>query len=189
MLVQACSNSPNLILEGKVSAADDGSVAGGDRWGAFSFQSDVIEEDALNEEYCVQVLRILITKADTEIKVLEKDLSSLQNELACAEHEKWPEICCSALTERINWLDVAISALKKDLADEIETGLLLHSKPAETLNEIVKALQRDHCQDENSQVGDLGYASEVGNYADYLGAPNEVLFVIDVNIIIPSRSK
>ncbi|XLU67355.1 hypothetical protein S245_026408, partial [Arachis hypogaea] len=243
MLVQACSNSPNLILEGKVSAADDGSVAGGDRWGAFSFQSAtnkaqsrdertyvpglkrwvnrdidsihglgsmgffirprflvfshyhlsvinfyVIEEDALNEEYCVQVLRILITKADTEIKVLEKDLSSLQNELACAEHEKWPEICCSALTERINWLDVAISALKKDLADEIETGLLLHSKPAETLNEIVKALQRDHCQDENSQVGDLGYASEVGNYADYLGAPNEVLFVIDVNIIIPSRS-
>ncbi|XP_057718164.1 uncharacterized protein LOC130932767 isoform X1 [Arachis stenosperma] len=117
----------------------------------FGCDPDVIEEDALNEEYCVQVLRILITKADTEIKELEKDLSSLQNELACAEHEKWPEICCSALTERINWLDVAISALKKDHADEIETGLLLHSKPAETLNEIVKALQRDHCQDENSQ--------------------------------------
>ncbi|MED6182173.1 hypothetical protein PIB30_026164 [Stylosanthes scabra] len=118
----------------------------------FGCDPDVIEEDALNEEYCVQVLRILITKADTEIKELEKDLSSLQNELACTEHEKWPEICCNALTERINLLDVAISALKKDHADEMETGLLLHSKPAETLNEIVKALQRDHCQDENSQL-------------------------------------
>ncbi|MED6209584.1 hypothetical protein PIB30_056110, partial [Stylosanthes scabra] len=118
----------------------------------FGCDPDVIEEDALNEEYCVQVLRILITKADTEIKELEKDLSSLQNELACAEHEKWPEICCNALTERIKLLDVAISALKKDhAADEMETGMLLHSKPAETLNEIVKALQRDHCQDENSQ--------------------------------------
>ena len=106
----------------------------------------------MNEEYCVQVLRILITRADTEIEELERDLLSLQNELAWTEHERWPEICCSALTERINWLDVAISNLKKDHADEMETRLLLHSKPAETLHEIVKALQRDHCQDTNGQV-------------------------------------
>lgn len=111
-----------------------------------------MEEDALNEESCVQVLRILITKADTEIEELEKDLLSLQNELAWSEHEKWPEICCSALTERINWLDVAVSTLKRACDDDTETQLLLHGKPAETLHEIVKALQRDHCQGSHGQV-------------------------------------
>jgi len=43
---------------------------------------DVIEEDALNEKSCIQVLRILITKADTEIDELEQDLVSLQSQLA-----------------------------------------------------------------------------------------------------------
>ncbi|XLR54877.1 hypothetical protein HN51_022996 [Arachis hypogaea] len=287
MLVQAYSNSPNLILEGKVFAADDGSVAGGDRWGAVQFPIRSMKKQmnpffaSTGQQWKEQKLakkpaRFIVNTATQEIKEPHKELITnlpiskvvrsnsssqsklkfiavvvvvvgsdllidiasihglgslgffirprflvfshyhlsvinfffckdncliilsghmasslavtlipksrklkriyrpLQNELACAEHEKWPEICCSALTERINWLDVAISALKKDHADEIETGLLLHCKPAETLNEI---------------VGDLGCASEIGNYAEYLGAPNEVLFVIDVNIIIPSRSK
>ncbi|CAK8541584.1 unnamed protein product [Lathyrus sativus] len=48
---------------------------------------DVIEEGALNAESCVQVLRILITKADTEIDELEKDLLCLQNELAWTENQ------------------------------------------------------------------------------------------------------
>ncbi|KAK7285641.1 hypothetical protein RJT34_20418 [Clitoria ternatea] len=112
----------------------------------FGCDRDVIEEDALNEESCVRVLRILITNADTEIEELEKDLLFLQNELALAEHEKWPDICCTALTERINRLDVAVSALKCDSVDDSEVQLLLHGKPAETLHDIVKALQRDLCQ-------------------------------------------
>lgn len=114
--------------------------------------TDEIEEDALNAESCVQVLRILITKADTEIDELEKDLLCLQNELAWTENENWPEICCSALTERVNQLDVAVTALKSDHADDTEVQLLLHSKPAETLHEIVKALHQDHCQDTHVQV-------------------------------------
>lgn len=113
---------------------------------------DVIEEDALNEECCVQVLRTLNTKADAEIEELEKDLLSLQNELAWAQDENWREICSSALTERINWLDVAVSKLKSGCADDTETQLQLHSKPAETLQEIVKALQRGHCQETDVQV-------------------------------------
>lgn len=113
---------------------------------------DFIENDALNVASCIQVLRILISNADNEIEGLEKDLLSLQNELACAENEKWHEICCSALTERINLVDVAISTLKNDHADDMEVQLLLHNKPAETLHEIVQALQRDHCQDTNGQV-------------------------------------
>lgn len=98
---------------------------------------DLIEEDALNVESCVRVLRILITKADTEIEELERDLLLLQNELACTEHEKWPDICCAALTERISRLDVAVSTLKNDYADDAEMQPLLDKEPAETLNEIL----------------------------------------------------
>ncbi|XP_073222086.1 uncharacterized protein [Cicer arietinum] len=112
---------------------------------------DTIEEDALNEESCVQVLRIMITKADTQIEELERDLLSLQNELAWSEHENWPEICCSALTERIDRLDVAVTTLKSDHADDTEMQLLLHGKPAETIHEIVKALHKAHCQDTHGQ--------------------------------------
>ncbi|XP_004493462.1 uncharacterized protein [Cicer arietinum] len=115
---------------------------------------DTIEEDALNEESCVQVLRIMITKADTQIEELERDLLSLQNELAWSEHENWPEICCSALTERIDRLDVAVTTLKSDHADDTEMQLLLHGKPAETIHEIVKALHKAHCQDTHGQDPD-----------------------------------
>ncbi|XP_027350816.1 uncharacterized protein LOC113861911 [Abrus precatorius] len=118
----------------------------------FGCGHDAIEEDALNEESCVRVLRILITKADSEIEELEKDLLSLQNELAWAEHEKWPDICCSALIERINRLDVAVSTLKNYHAGDAEMQLLLRGEPAETLHEIVKALRRDHCQDTLGQL-------------------------------------
>lgn len=118
---------------------------------------DEIEEDALNAASCVQVLRILITKADTEIEELEKDLLSLQDELALAELENWPEVCCGALTERIKWLDVAVRKLKDGNADGTEMQLLLSNKPAETLNEILKALHRDRCCQEvpRSQVWHL----------------------------------
>jgi len=98
---------------------------------------DVIEEDALNMESCIQVLRILITKADTEIEELERDLLLLQKELVCVEHEKWPDIFCGVLNERINQLDVAISTLKNDCADEAEVKLLLDSGPTGTLHEIL----------------------------------------------------
>ncbi|KAG4927839.1 hypothetical protein JHK85_054325 [Glycine max] len=103
----------------------------------FGCGRDLIEEDALNVESCVRVLRILITKADTEIEELERDLLFLQNELACAEHEKWPDICRAVLTERINRLDVAVSTLKNDHADDAEMQPLLDSEPAETLHEIL----------------------------------------------------
>lgn len=88
-------------------------------------------------ESCIRVLRILITKADTEIEELERDLLLLQKELACFEHEKWPDICCGVLSERISQLDVAIRTLKNDYADEAEVQLLLDSEPAGTLHEIL----------------------------------------------------
>lgn len=87
-------------------------------------------------ESCIRVLRILITKADTEIEELERDLLLLQKELACFEHEKWPVICCGVLSERISQLDVAIRTLKNDCADEAEVQLLLDSEPG-TRHEIL----------------------------------------------------
>ena len=114
--------------------------------------ADEIEEHALNVESCVQVLRILNTKADIEIEKLENDLLCLENDLACTEHENWPEICCSALTERIDQLDAAVTTLKSDRTDGTTVQILLHSKPAETLREIVKALREDHQQDSHGKV-------------------------------------
>ncbi|KAI4300815.1 hypothetical protein L6164_034149 [Bauhinia variegata] len=112
----------------------------------YGYGRDVIEEDALNKKSCVQVLRILIKKGDIEIEELEKDLLSLQNELGWAEHDRWPEI---AWSEKLDWLDVSIKSLKTD-DDEIQ--LLLRDKPAETPDEIVKALHGDYCQDDHEQI-------------------------------------
>ncbi|XP_058738205.1 uncharacterized protein LOC131610310 isoform X2 [Vicia villosa] len=143
---------------------------------------DEIEEDALNAESCVQVLRILITKADTEIDELEKDLLCLQNELAWTENENWPEICCSALTERINQLDVAVTALKSDHADDTEMQLLLHSKPAETLHEIVKALHKNHFQDTHVQRLDENILDPIVSVTEHV--PDNDSNDTDANVII-----
>ncbi|KAI9120453.1 hypothetical protein K1719_007486 [Acacia pycnantha] len=135
----------------QVSDVQDGICSEHTGWQCdFYFGSgyDVIEEDALNEKSCIEVLRILIRKEDTEIEELGKELLSLQSELACAQHEKWPELCFSALTEKINWLDVSIRNLKNHHAGDSGTRPLLHYKPAEPLHEIMKAaLQRDYSQD------------------------------------------
>jgi hypothetical protein len=113
---------------------------------------DVIEEDALNEKSCIQVLRILITKADTEIDELEQDLVSLQSQLALAEHEEWPELCCNALTEKINCLDISIRSLKNTDENDIEVQLLMHKEPAERVHEIVRVLLTNYFQEKDEQV-------------------------------------
>ncbi|KAK4281909.1 hypothetical protein QN277_013353 [Acacia crassicarpa] len=114
----------------------------------FNCEHDIMEEDALNEKSCIQVLKKLIIKEDAEIEELEKDLLSLQN-----EHQNWPEICCNALTEKINWLEVSIRSLKNDRADNDRIQLLLHNGPAGTLDEILKAALADSCQDNCRQGG------------------------------------
>ncbi|CAL0310590.1 unnamed protein product [Lupinus luteus] len=150
-------------------------------------EHDVIEEDILNEECCIQVLKILITKADAEIKGLEKDLVSLQYELAWAEYEKWTEICCGALTERINLLDVAISILKKNNhANDTEVQLLL-GQPAETVHEIVEALHRDHFEDIHGQHIEMVIFNPVLNDAEH--ALDKDCSSVDSNIIIKEEGK
>eukprot|EP00256_Glycine_max_P032187 XP_006576805.1 uncharacterized protein LOC102666817 isoform X2 [Glycine max] len=145
-----------------------------DLWSS-SYAQDFIEEDALNVESCVRVLRILITKADTEIEELERDLLLLQNELACTEHEKWPDICCAALTERISRLDVAVSTLKNDYADDAEMQPLLDKEPAETLNEIL------------AQSLDMNMLSPIVNVTGHALDKDSSTF--DSNIIIKEEEK
>ncbi|GMI84826.1 hypothetical protein HRI_002151900 [Hibiscus trionum] len=117
----------------------------------FGYGIDVIEENALNEKSCVQVLRILIAKADTEIDELEKDLVLLQSELVWDEHEEWHDICCNALRSKINCLDISIKKLRSKDENDIEVYLLMHTEPSEKLHEIVKALLKSFCHEKNEQ--------------------------------------
>lgn len=113
---------------------------------------DVIEEDALNEKSCIQVLRMLITRADTEIDELEQNLVLLQSELACAEHEEWSELCCNVLREKINCLDISLGSLRNTDEGDIEVQLLMHIEPAERVHEIVRALLRNYFPENDEQV-------------------------------------
>ncbi|KAK4377957.1 hypothetical protein RND71_004253 [Anisodus tanguticus] len=70
---------------------------------------DVIEEDALNEKSCVQVLKILIKKADSEIAELEDDILMLQRQLACKDDMHFVE-----LNKKIVNLDSMLRALKNE---------------------------------------------------------------------------
>ncbi|KAJ8570464.1 hypothetical protein K7X08_037436 [Anisodus acutangulus] len=70
---------------------------------------DVIEEDALNEKSCVQVLKILIKKADSEIAELEDDILMLQRQLACEDDMRFVE-----LNKKIANLDSMLRALKNE---------------------------------------------------------------------------
>ncbi|GMJ11984.1 hypothetical protein HRI_004867600 [Hibiscus trionum] len=117
----------------------------------FGYGIDMIEENALHEKSCVQVLRILIAKADTEIDELEKELVLLQSELVWDEHEEWHDICCNALRSKINCLDISIKKLRNKDENDIEVFLLMHTEPAEKLHEIVKALLKSFCREENEQ--------------------------------------
>nr|KJB14843.1 hypothetical protein B456_002G146100 [Gossypium raimondii] len=117
----------------------------------FGYGIDMIEENALNEKSCIQVLRILIAKADTEIDELEKDLVLLQSELVWAEHEEWHDICCNALRAKINCLDISIRKLRNKDENDIEVYLLMHTEPVEKLHEIMKSLLKSFCNEKHEQ--------------------------------------
>ncbi|TXG48690.1 hypothetical protein EZV62_024565 [Acer yangbiense] len=141
----------------------------------FGYGCDVIEEDALNEKYCIQVLRIGITNADTEIDELERDLVFLQSELAWAENEEWSDICCNALRKRIDCLYISLRNLKSKDKNNMEVPL--SAKPAESLHEIIKALLRDHFQEkikQNEQLPDVAVLNSSGS-------PGEAIKVLEEN--------
>lgn len=141
----------------------------------FGYGFDAMEEDALNEKCCVQVLRILNMKADTEIDELERDLVYLQSELAWAEYDDWSRVCCSALRKKIECLDLSIRSLRNE--NDVDIHLIIHREPAERIHEILKTLLDDYCCKKDEQesshhtlVSDLPPAS-----------PHQELEVLDEN--------
>ncbi|OWM67265.1 hypothetical protein CDL15_Pgr000717 [Punica granatum] len=104
------------------------------------FGVDLIEENVQNEMSCVQVLRILIAKADAEIDELEKCLVSLQCELAGEEHEEWYDVCCDTLKEKIDFVNKSLRSLRSNAGDCASDPLSMHREPAEKTHEILKRL-------------------------------------------------
>lgn len=148
----------------------------------FGYRLDVIEEDALNEQCCLQVLRILISKADDEIDELENYLLSLQNELAWVEYGDWSEICCNAFRKRIDFLDVSIKALRNKDKNDVEVQLLLHAEPAEKVDNILKALLQSYCHKIDKQPLDVVINSKSDSPRDVWLHENQKLIMTDLNV-------
>ncbi|GMY19010.1 hypothetical protein FCV25MIE_14249 [Fagus crenata] len=149
---------------------------------------DVMEENALNEKSCVQVLHILISKADTEIYELEQDLVSLQSELAWGEDEEWSEFCHNALTEKINCLDISIRGLRNTNENDVEVQLLMHREPAEGVHEIVKALLRNYFQKKDEQPAEIAIKNLSKNVLPHaIGHSNKKEMLSDSNLKITSE--
>ncbi|XP_047323817.1 uncharacterized protein LOC124927453 [Impatiens glandulifera] len=109
---------------------------------------DTGEEDILNEISCLQVLRILITNANTEMAQLEEDLVSLHCELVLAD-DAWYEKCASTLQQEIKSFDISIPKLKNSIEKgELEFDL----EPAKGMHEMLKVLLRDDLPQENDKV-------------------------------------
>ncbi|XP_024186631.1 uncharacterized protein LOC112191512 isoform X2 [Rosa chinensis] len=117
----------------------------------FGYGHDVIEENALNEKLCLEVVGRLIAKTDTEIDELEKDLVTLQSELAWAKHEEWSDTCCGALREKIAFLDGSLKNLRNKDENNIEVQSLMHTEPAESIDEIMKDLLRKYVVEKDEQ--------------------------------------
>ncbi|KAF8395797.1 hypothetical protein HHK36_019751 [Tetracentron sinense] len=122
---------------------------------------DEIEEDALNEKSCIQVLRILISKADNEIEELEGDLGVLQSQLQWAEQNKykeWSEICCNGLREKIDLLEISIQNKRNESGqNEHDNAVdsLTHTEPVKKVHDVVKALLRNYHEDKDEQPADI----------------------------------
>ncbi|KAB2620897.1 hypothetical protein D8674_039477 [Pyrus ussuriensis x Pyrus communis] len=80
--------------------------------------------------------------ADTEMDELEKDLMSLQSELAWAEQED-SKIAC---------IDTSIRSLKSKDMNNIAVQLLTRREPAENIQEILKALMQKYFPKKYEQV-------------------------------------
>ncbi|XP_060184746.1 uncharacterized protein LOC132614339 isoform X2 [Lycium barbarum] len=126
---------------------------------------DTIEEDAINEKCCLQVLEILIAKADTEIVELEDDIVMLQSQLARAD-EKWLDMCIADLNKKIDHLGSLITALKNENVQCSGVHLQTNRKPSERIHEKLETPLRNFSstldkQPANSTLGSSKLAAAV----------------------------
>ncbi|XAR68480.1 hypothetical protein NMG60_11003609 [Bertholletia excelsa] len=118
----------------------------------FSCGFDLMEENALNEKSCIQALRVLIDKADTDILELEEDLLNLQTQLAWAD-QSWSETFDAALREKTDLLNISIQRLKNMLQDDnhFADNAPFIGDPAEHMLDIVKPLLKNYFPLNNKQ--------------------------------------
>ncbi|KAI7739539.1 hypothetical protein M8C21_017350 [Ambrosia artemisiifolia] len=114
--------------------------------GSFPVPYDVIEETAINEKSCIEVLEILTSKADADIAEHEEVLMDLLSQLACTD-EQFSDMFVRCLTAKIDFLDSSIRKLK----DDDEEFLSTRREPAESIYEILKSLFHLYSQNKDLQ--------------------------------------
>ncbi|XP_051150595.1 uncharacterized protein LOC127264987 isoform X2 [Andrographis paniculata] len=114
---------------------------------------DVIEEDALNTKYCIQVLRILMDKADDEIVKLEEDIVMLQCQLAW-DDEHWSKPCSAAVRDKIDYLENLTRPLETDNKEEVNCSVVESEqlKLPPRLHDLVKPLLDNYSSAKIKQI-------------------------------------
>ncbi|XP_071716060.1 uncharacterized protein [Rutidosis leptorrhynchoides] len=106
----------------------------------------ILEETALNETSCIQVLSILMGKADDDVIELEEELMELVTQLACAD-EEFSDMFCTSLRVKSDFLDQSIRKLK----DGAHDFSLSSREPAESLDDMLKSLFCCYSQKKDQQ--------------------------------------
>ncbi|KAH9619140.1 hypothetical protein KSS87_005248 [Heliosperma pusillum] len=119
----------------------------------YGYVHDVFDEDVKNEDACVQALRHLIAKADSEIADLEDELAILQCQRKWAESDEHNNpfvVCCAAFKQRISSLTSASQRLRNgvDTVSEVQ-------RPAERICDIIDALIKINFTETDEEEGDL----------------------------------
>ncbi|KAI3677908.1 hypothetical protein L6452_37182 [Arctium lappa] len=151
---------PNYQATKDINCRNDGCQCG------LCLAYDEIEEKALNEKSCIQVLRILISKADTDIIELEEELMDLLSQLACTD-EEFSNMLSMSLRVKIDILDLSIRKLKDDTGDFLSTS----REPAESLNAILKSLFCRYLQKKDEQLAGNTSIVASSDYQVHVGSP------------------
>lgn len=100
----------------------------------------MLEEDALNEKSCVQVLKIWIDKADEDIVKLEEDILMLKCQLLW-DDEDWSKQCSAVLREKIEHLDILLQSSEENR----ENGLRVETEELPPrLHDLLKPLLENY---------------------------------------------
>lgn len=126
----------------------------------FGHGLDTIEESAINEKCCIQVLRILTDKADAEIMELEDDLAIIQSQLRWAQHGTHEEVeeWCATFRDLIDSLGASIHSIRNEnvLGEKSVTAdSIMHREPATRIYDIITTLLQQNFPKDHEQVGDL----------------------------------
>uniref|UniRef100_A0A7C9DJQ1 Uncharacterized protein n=1 Tax=Opuntia streptacantha TaxID=393608 RepID=A0A7C9DJQ1_OPUST len=129
----------------------------------FGYGQDSIDEDVEHEKSCLQVLQLLVAKADAEIRDLEDELAILQCQLKWAEsdiHKDPCELFCAVFKGKIDSLTSATERLRNDngLSGHHMDVRLELQRPAERICDIIDGLIRPEFLELDKEDGDFSSA-------------------------------